>query len=63
MAKHFDGMVENRAAPRRCTGVIVFEMVKNIKFAYGKSLNGVEKSKTTKDVPFKKQSIYFRILN
>ena len=37
MAKHFDGTIESRAAPRRCTGAVVYEMVNNIKVEYGKS--------------------------
>jgi hypothetical protein len=60
MMRHFDGKVEKDTAPQRCTGTVVFEMVKNIKVVLGKNLKGVPKAAPT--IPFKKQSIFYRYL-
>jgi hypothetical protein len=60
MTRQFDGKVEDGRAPRRCTGKVVYEMVKNIQVELGKPARGVQKVKTL--TPFKKQSIFYRYL-
>jgi hypothetical protein len=58
----FDGMIENREAPKHRDGKFMFEMVKNINVIFGKPVKGIKRKKSEKppkDLPFKKQSIFF----
>jgi hypothetical protein len=58
----FDGMIENREAPKHRDGKFMFEMVKNINVVFGKPVKGIKRKKSEKppkDLPFKKQSIFF----
>jgi hypothetical protein len=64
MKMHFDNTVEKDSAPKQDTVKVVFEMVKN-KVAFGKgTVNGQKRKKTPTltDIPFKKQSIFFKYL-
>jgi hypothetical protein len=65
MKSHFDNTVEKDSAPKQYTGKLVFEMVKNIKVVCGKgTVKGQKRKKTPTltDIPFKKQSIFFKYL-
>jgi hypothetical protein len=65
MKRHFDNTVEKDSAPKRYTGKLLFEMVKNIQVVFGKgTVKGQKRKKTptSTDMPFKKQSIFFNYL-
>jgi hypothetical protein len=65
MKSHFDNTVEKDSAPKQYTGKLVFEMVKNIEVVFGKGIiKGQKRMKTPTltDIPFKKQSIFFKYL-
>jgi hypothetical protein len=58
----FDGTIENGEAPKHRDDKFVFEMIKNINVIFGKSVKGIKRKKSEKplkDLPFKKQSIFF----
>jgi hypothetical protein len=58
----FDSTIENRETPKHRDGKLVFEMVKNINVVFGKPVKGIKRKKSEKppkDLPFKKQSIFF----
>jgi hypothetical protein len=38
MKRHFDNTVEKDSAPKRYTGKLLFEMVKNIQVGFGKGI-------------------------
>jgi hypothetical protein len=59
---HFDGTIENGETLKHRDGKFVFEMIKNIKVIFGKPVKGIKRKKSekpSKDLPFKKQSIFF----
>src|ERR1041384_6346273 len=61
----FTTTVEEDIAPERCTGKLMFEMVKNINVVLGKGkIMGKKRKKTkvSREVAFKKQSIFFKYL-
>jgi hypothetical protein len=61
----FDGTIKNREAPKHRDGKFMLEMVKNINVIFGKPVKGIKRKKSEKhpnDLPFKKQSIFFRYL-
>jgi hypothetical protein len=61
----FDGTIENGEAPKHQDCKFVFEMIKNINIIFGKTVKGIKRKKREKppkDLPFKKQSIFFRYL-
>jgi hypothetical protein len=61
MKIYFDNTVEKDSAPKRYTGKLLFEMVKNIQVVFGKgTVKGQKRKKTptSTDIPFKKQSIF-----
>jgi hypothetical protein len=65
MKIYFDNTVKKDSAPKQYTGKPVFEMVKNIKVEFGKGTVKGQKRKETPtltDIPFKKQSIFFKSL-
>jgi hypothetical protein len=58
-------MIENGEALKHRDGKFVFEMVKNINVVFGKLVKGIARKrseKPPKDMPFKKQSIFYRYL-
>jgi hypothetical protein len=62
---HFDNTVEKDSSLKQYTRKLVFEMVKNIKVVFGKrTVKGQKRKKTPTltDIPFKKQSIFFKYL-
>src|SRR5438105_15120257 len=72
MKKYFDNTEEKEVTPRHLDGKLVFEMVKNIKVAFGKPTKPMQKRKKTtgsdkqtkKDEPtFKKQSVFYKYLS
>jgi hypothetical protein len=63
MKSHFDNSVLKDSAPKQYTGKLVFEMVKNIEVVFEKeTVKGLKRKKTPTpiDIPFKKQSIFFK---
>jgi hypothetical protein len=65
MKNHFDNTVEKDIVPKQYTRELVFEMVKNIEIVFGKGIVKGQKRKKTPtptDIPFKKQSIFFKFL-
>jgi hypothetical protein len=65
MKRYFDNMVEKDSAPKLYTRKLLFEMVKNIQVIFEKGTVKGEKRKKTStsiDMPFKKQSIFFKYL-
>jgi hypothetical protein len=65
MKRHFNNTVEKDSAPKRYTGKLLFEMVKNIQVVFGKgTVKGQKRNKTSTstDMPFKEQSIFFKYL-
>jgi hypothetical protein len=63
MKMHFDNTVEKDSALKQYTEKLVFEMVKNIEVVFGKgTVKGYKRKKTLTltDIPFKKQSIFFK---
>ena len=65
MTQQFDGKEEKELPPKHRDGRFVFEMVRNIHVVFGKAMKGKKRKKTekaSKDVPFKKQSIFYRYL-
>jgi hypothetical protein len=65
MKSHFDNTIKKDSAPKKYTGKLVFEMVKNIEVVFGKgTVKGQNRKKTPTptDIPFKKQSIIFKYL-
>jgi hypothetical protein len=65
MKMYFDNTVEKDSALKQYTGKFVFEMVKNIKVLFEKgTVKGQKRKKTPTltDIPFKKQSIFFKYL-
>jgi hypothetical protein len=65
MKRHFDNTVEKDSAPKRYTRKLIFQMVKNIQVVFGKGIVKGQKRKKTPtltDMPFKKQSIFFKYL-
>jgi hypothetical protein len=65
MKSHFDNTVEKDSASKLYTRKLVFEMVKNIKVVFGKGTTMGQKRKKTPtltDIPFKKQSKFFKYL-
>jgi hypothetical protein len=65
MKRHFDNMVEKNSALKWYTRKLLFEMVKNIQVVFGKGTTKGQKRKktpTSTDMPFKKQSIFFKYL-
>jgi hypothetical protein len=66
MKSHFDNIVENASALKQYTEKLVFEMVKNLEVVFGKGTIKEHKRKKTPtptDIPFKKQSIFFKYLS
>jgi hypothetical protein len=58
-------MIENGEAPKHRDDKFVFEMIKNINVIFGKLVKGIKRKKSKKppkDLPFKKQSIFFQYL-
>jgi hypothetical protein len=65
MKRYFDNMVEKDSAPKWYNRKLLFEMVKNIQVVFGKvTVKGQKRKKapTSSDMPFKKQSIFFKYL-
>jgi hypothetical protein len=65
MKMHFYNTVKKDSALKQYTRKLVFEMVKNIEVVFGKrTVKGQKRKKTPtlKDIPFKKQSIFFKYL-
>jgi hypothetical protein len=65
MKRHFDNTVKKDSAPKRYTGKLLFEIVRNIQIVFGKgTVKGQKRKKTptSTDMPFKKQSIFFKYL-
>jgi hypothetical protein len=65
MKRHLDNTVEKDSALKRYTGKLLFEMVKNIQVVFGKgTVKGQKRKKTPTltNMPFKKQSIFFKYL-
>jgi hypothetical protein len=61
----FDDTIKNDEASKHRDGKFVFAMIKNINVIFGKPVKGKKRKKTKKapmDLPFKKQSIFFRYL-
>jgi hypothetical protein len=61
----FDGKIENGEAPKHRDGKFVLKMVKKINVVFVKPVKGIKRKKSEKhpkDLPFKKQSIFFRYL-
>jgi hypothetical protein len=55
----------NGEAPKHQDDKFVFEMIKNINVIFGKPVKGIKRKKSekpSKDLPFKKQSIFFLYL-
>jgi hypothetical protein len=66
MKRQFDNAVEKDSAPKWYTRKLLFEMVKNIQVVIGKGIVKGQKRKktsTSTDMPFKKQSIFFKYLS
>jgi hypothetical protein len=64
MKMHFYNTVEKDSALKQYTGKLVFEMVKTIEVLFGSgTLKGQKRKKTSTltDIPFKKQSIFFKL--
>jgi hypothetical protein len=64
MKMHFYNTVEKDSALKQYTGKLVFEMVKTIEVLFGSgTLKGQKRKKTSPltDIPFKKQSIFFKL--
>jgi hypothetical protein len=62
---HFDNTIKKDSAPKQYTRKLIFEMVKNIKIVFRKGTVKGQKRKnipTLTDIPFKKQSIFFKYL-
>jgi hypothetical protein len=65
MKMHFDNTVKKDSAPKQYTKKPIFEMVENIEVVFGKgTVKGQKRKKslTPTDIPFKKQSIFFKYL-
>jgi hypothetical protein len=65
MKRHFYNTVERDSTPKRYTGKLLFEIVKNIQVVFGKgTIKGQKRKKTltSTDMPFKKQSIFCKYL-
>jgi hypothetical protein len=65
MKRYFDNTVEKDSALKWYTGKLLFEMVKNIQVVFGNGTVKAQKRKktpTSTDMPFKKQSIFFKYL-
>jgi hypothetical protein len=65
MRMHFDNTIEKDSALKQYTGKLVSEMVKNIEVVFRKGTVKRQKRKKTltlTDIPFKKQSIFFKYL-
>jgi hypothetical protein len=65
MKMHIDNTVEKDSALKQYTRKLLFEMVKNIEVVFGKGIVKGQKRKKTPtltDIPFKKQSIFFKYL-
>ncbi len=65
MKMHLDNTIEKDSAPKQYTGKLVFEMVKNIEVVFENgTVKGQKRKKTptSTDMPFKKQSIFFKYL-
>jgi hypothetical protein len=65
MKTHFDNMFEKDSAPKQYTGKLLFEIVKSIQVVFGKgTIKGQKrkKSSTLTNMPFKKQSFFFKYL-
>jgi hypothetical protein len=63
MKMYFDNTVEKDSALKHYTRKLVFEMVKNNEVVFGKgTVKGQKRKKTPTltDIPFKKQSIFFK---
>jgi hypothetical protein len=63
--RYFDNTVEKDSALKQYTGKLLFEMVKNIQVVFSKgTVKGQKRKKTptSTDMPFKKQSIFFKYL-
>jgi hypothetical protein len=63
MKQQFDGKQDKELPPTHHDEKIVFEMVRNISVIFEKLMKGKRKRRenaTKQDVPFKKQSIFFR---
>ena len=62
----FDNTHEKDYAPIKCSGKLVFDMVKNIKVVFGKKTKEGKKRNRTMPpligVPFKKESIFYKYL-
>jgi hypothetical protein len=61
MKRYFDNTVEKDSAPKRYTGKLLFEMVKNIQVVFQKGTVKEKKRKKTltlTDTPFRKQAIF-----
>jgi hypothetical protein len=65
MKMHLDNTVEKDSALKQYTTKLVFELVKNIEVVFGKgTIKGQKRKKTLTltDIPFNKQSIFFKYL-
>jgi hypothetical protein len=65
LKKHLDNTVKKDSAPKWYTRKLPFKMVKNIQVVFGKGTVKRQKRKKTPtltDMPFKKQSIFFKYL-
>jgi hypothetical protein len=65
MKRYFDNTVKKDSAPKWYTEKLLFEIVKNIQVVFGKgTVKGHKRKKTSTltDMPFKKQSIFFKYL-
>jgi hypothetical protein len=65
MKSHFDNTVKKDSALKQYIGKLVFEMGKNIEVVFRKgTVKGQKRNKTPTptDIPFKKQSIFFKYL-
>jgi hypothetical protein len=63
--RHFKNTIEKDNASKWYTGKLLFEMVKNIQVVFAKgTVKGQKRKKTPTltDMPFKKQSIFFKYL-
>jgi hypothetical protein len=65
MKRHLDNTVEKDSASKWYNEKLLFEMVKNIQVVFQKGTVKGQKGKKTltlTDMPFKKQSIFFKYL-
>jgi hypothetical protein len=63
--RYFINTVEKDSVLKQYTGKLLFETVKNIQVVFGKGMVKGQKRKKTPtsiDMPFKKQSIFFKYL-